>query len=64
MMSFDEKVELVELLGKYQLEQLVFDEGACEPNVLLHGNKEQYNHARIIKNKLEKEIQNAVNAGW
>lgn len=57
-MTFEEKQELVNLLRIYSYEQLTKAK-SCQSQYVLYGSgyKSQYNHARIIADKLSLELE-------
>lgn len=76
-MTIKEKQELVRLLHIYKQEQFdlsrdnldevkrIKEEGRSSYEADIEfGVKAQYNHARIISNKLEKEIGTEINSYW
>lgn len=69
-MRIEEKRQLVVLLRKYQKELLEKDEANKSAKIdkrwndVQSGIKAQYDHARIIANKLDVDITNNIDRGW
>ena len=72
-MTFDEKKELVRLLRMYQEEMLLADTANKMRTEAIDGNgsyipfvqgvKAQYNHARLISQKLDFQISKQIKTG-
>lgn len=60
-MTLSEKQTLVNLLNKYQYE-LLQNKSNSKFYTHIRGTKSQYNHARIIANKLSTEIGNEIHS--